>query len=58
MDGEIAVLVIDDAYVAKIKAEVQKYINEKLSHSKCPYCDCYLKKNIFGTKCPSCGRKF
>ena len=57
-DGEIAVPVIDDAYVAKIKAEVQKYINEKLSHSKCPYCDCYLKKNIFGTKCPSCGRKF
>ena len=50
--------VIDEAYIAKINADVQKYINEKLSHSKCPYCDCYLKKNIFGTKCPSCGRKF
>ena len=55
---EIDLPVIDETYIAKIKANVQKYINEKLSHSKCPYCDCYLKKNIFGTKCPSCGRKF
>ena len=50
--------VIDDAYIAKIKADVQKYIDEKLSEDHCPYCNCHLKKSIFGTKCQSCGRKF
>lgn len=55
---EIDLPVIDETYIAKIKANVQKYIDKKLSEDRCPYCNCYLKKNIFGTKCPSCGRKF
>ena len=55
---EIDLPVIDETYIAKIRADVQKYIDKKLSEDRCPYCNCYLKKNIFGTKCPSCGRKF
>ena len=55
---EIDLPVIDNAYVAKIKADVQKYIDKKLSEGRCPYCNCYLKKNIFSTKCPSCGKRF
>ena len=55
---EINLPVIDNAYIAKIRADVQKYIDKKLSEDRCPYCNCYLKKNIFGKKCPSCGRKF
>ena len=56
--AEIDLPVIDETYVAKIRADVQKYIDKKLSEDRCPYCNCYLKKSIFGTKCPSCGRKF
>ncbi len=56
--GVMDLPVIDEAYIAKINADVQKYIDEKLSEDRCPYCNCYLKKSIFGTKCQSCGRKF
>ena len=55
---EIDLPVIDETYIAKIRADVQKYISQRLSEGRCPYCNYLLKKNIFGTKCPSCGRKF
>lgn len=50
--------VLDDAYIAKIKADVQQYIKYELKWDRCPYCEGKLKKNIFGTKCTKCGRKF
>lgn len=50
--------VLDDGYIAKIKAEVQQYIKHQIKYDWCPYCDGRLKKNLFGKKCQNCGRKF
>lgn len=49
---------IDDAYIAKIKSDIQKYITDMISKGKCPYCRGLLLKGIFGTKCLDCGRKY
>ncbi len=49
---------IDDAYIAKIKSDIKKYIADMISKGKCPYCRGLLLKGIFGTKCLDCGRKF
>ena len=48
---------IDDAYIAKIKSDIQRYSAEMLSHNKCPYCREFLQ-GVFGKKCPRCDRKF
>ena len=48
---------IDDAYMAKIKSDIQRYSAEMLSHNKCPYCREFLQ-GVFGKKCPRCDRKF
>lgn len=58
--GELNLPVLDDAQIAKIKAEVQEYIKEEVRRGLCPYCKhhTFLKKTIFGKKCRICGRKF
>ena len=54
--SEIVLPPLDDAYIAKIKSDLQKYYAEMLSHKKCPYCRVYFQ--MFSKKCPNCGRKF
>ncbi len=54
--SEIVLPPLDEAYIAKIKSDLQKYYAEMLSHKKCPYCRVYFQ--MFSKKCPECGRKF
>ena len=54
--SEIVLPPLDDAYIAKIKSDLQKYYAEMFSHKKCPYCRVYFQ--MFSKKCPECGRKF
>ena len=49
---------LDDAYIAKIKSDLQRYIPDMISKGECPYCRGVLLKGIFSTKCLNCGRKF
>ena len=49
---------IDDAYIAKIKSDLQRYIPDMISKGECPYCRGVLLKGIFSIKCLNCGRKF
>ena len=55
---EIVLPPLDDAYIAKIKSDLQRYIPDMISKGKCPYCRGVLLKGIFSTKCLNCGRKF
>ena len=55
---KIALPPLDDAYIAKIKSDLQKYVPDMISKGKCPYCRGVLLKGIFSTKCLNCGRKF
>ena len=49
---------LDEAHLAPIKADIQKYINSHVHSGSCPYCGCPLKSGLLGKRCPKCGAKF
>lgn len=55
--AEMALPPIDDAYIAKIKSDIQKNMANDISNGRCPYCGGRIK-GIFEKKCESCGKKY
>ncbi len=51
-------LPIDGGYIAAIKSDIQKYTADCIASKKCPYCGVALKKTLFKTTCPKCGRSY
>ena len=51
-------LPIDGGYIAAIKSDIQKYTADCITSKKCPYCGVALKKTLFKTTCPKCGRSY
>ena len=49
---------LDEAHLAAIKADVQRYIEIYVERGRCPYCYGWLKKGLLGKRCPKCGAKF
>ena len=49
---------LDEAHLAAIKADVQRYIEIYVERGRCPYCYGWLKRGLLGKRCPKCGAKF